>query len=53
VGSGLLDEFLVQLPQEIAQTLTGSGTPATLAFDLTALLGDLAPNLATDALSGL
>jgi hypothetical protein len=53
VGSGLLDEFLVQIPQEIAQSLAGSGTPATLAGDLTALLGDLAPNLATDALSGL
>jgi len=44
MGSGLLDEFLVRLPQEIAETLAG---------DLTALLGDLAPNLVTDALSGL
>ena len=52
MSSGLLDEFLVQLPQEIAQTLANGGTPATLAGDLTALLGDLAPNLATDALSG-
>lgn len=52
-GSGLLDEFLVQLPQEIAQTLAGSGTPATLAADWSALLAEFAPNLTTDVLSGL
>jgi hypothetical protein len=52
-GAGLLDEFLVQLPQEIAQTLAGDGTPATLAADWSALLAEFAPNLAADALSGL
>jgi hypothetical protein len=52
-GPGLLDEFLVQIPQGIAETLANGATPATLAGDLSALLGDLAPNVATDALSGL
>jgi hypothetical protein len=40
-GSGVLDEFLVQIPQEIASTLANGGTPATLAGDLTAIFGDL------------
>ena len=52
-SAGLLDEFLVQLPQEIAQTLAGDGMPATLAADWSALLAEFAPNLAADALSGL
>jgi hypothetical protein len=50
---GVLAELLVQLPQEIAQTLAGDGTPATLAADWSALLAEFAPNLAADALSGL
>lgn len=53
ISPGLLDELLVQLPQEIAQTLAGDGTPATLAADWSALLAEFAPNLAADALSGL
>ena len=53
ISPGLLDEFLVQLPQGIAQTLAGDGTPATLAADWSALLAEFAPNLAADALSGL
>ncbi|WIM89977.1 hypothetical protein PT015_11445 [Candidatus Mycobacterium wuenschmannii] len=52
ISPGLLDELLVQLPQEIAQTLAGDGTPATLAADWSALLAEFAPNLAADALSG-
>lgn len=38
MGSGLLDELLVQIPQQIAATLADGSTPATLAGDLTALL---------------
>lgn len=38
LGSGLLDELLVQIPQQIASTLADGSTPATLAGDLTALL---------------
>jgi len=52
-GPGLLDEFLVQIPQGIAETLANGATPATLAADWSALLAEFAPNLATDALSGL
>jgi hypothetical protein len=52
-GPGLLDEFLVQIPQGIAQTLADGSTPATLAADWSALLAEFAPNVAADALSGL
>lgn len=52
-GTGFLDELLVQIPQAIAQTLADGSTPATLAADWSALLGEFAPNLAADALSGL
>jgi hypothetical protein len=38
LGSGLLDQLLVQIPQQIASTLADGSTPATLAGDLTALL---------------
>jgi hypothetical protein len=51
-GPGLLDEFLVQIPQGIAQTLANGDAPATLAADWSALLAEFAPNLAADALSG-
>jgi hypothetical protein len=40
-GPGLLDEFLVQIPQGIAQTLADGSTPATLAADWSALLAGL------------
>jgi hypothetical protein len=47
-GGGLLDEFLVQIPQQIAETLANGGTPATLAGDLSALFdsGSVASDLA-------
>lgn len=38
IGSGILDDLLVQIPQQIATTLADGGTPATLAADLTTLL---------------
>jgi hypothetical protein len=38
LGSGMLDELLVQIPQQTATTLADGSTPATLAGDLTALL---------------
>ena len=56
VGGGPLEQFLVQIPQAIAETLANGATPATLAADWSALLAEFAPNagtLAVDALSGL
>lgn len=38
LGGGIIDQLLVQIPQQIATTLADGSTPATLAGDLTALL---------------
>lgn len=41
MGSGLLDQILVQIPQSIASTLANGATPATLAGDLSELTATL------------
>lgn len=42
-GSGFLDTFLVQIPQDIARTLAGGSTPFTLADDWSQLSAMLMP----------